>query len=67
MAKIIDETNDKYKMVEIDDDMAELAAAGEGGKTVVERNCPTCGRVNSFRIGSGGRAFCTACGTQILV
>ena len=54
-----------------DDDLLAVT----GGQSVeavkstntIEKTCPVCGKVRPFRTASGGRAFCSVCGEQIMI
>lgn len=63
--------DDMSKMQELNDDELEGVAGGKSmvkpAKISTKFYCPKCEKDKSFRVASGGRAYCNDCNTQIMV
>ena len=67
---VIDDTHSRYSgAVELDDDMLQMVSGGLSDTTApaVMHMCPNCNKECKFNLVSGGRAFCSVCGEQIII
>ena len=64
-----DKKFDKLENMEIADEQLDAVAGGANGngtnKNTAQLVCPKCQVTRTFRLASGGRAFCTECNEQI--